>query len=67
MRIVLEYRNPSPTHCDVVIWVNGAFTGTLTLRQEELITFQDIIAQGVDQEFDTFTSRGNPDPRKEEK
>lgn len=66
MKITLEYRNPSPTHCEVVIWVNGANAGTLTLRQNELFPFQHIIATGTDTSFDTFLSRGNPDWKKEE-
>lgn len=66
MKITLEYRNPSPTHCDVVFWVNGDNAGALTLRQEELIPFQHILATGTDNPFDTFLTRGNPDWKKKE-
>lgn len=46
MRITLDYRNPTPSHCGVAIFVNGALAGTLTLRQDEIVSFQQILAAG---------------------
>lgn len=60
MKIVLEYRNPTPAHCDVVIFVNDALAGEIRLRQEELISFQMIICNGCHSTFDTFLSKGDP-------
>lgn len=68
MRITIEYRNPTPTHCNVAVWVNGALAGTLRLRQDELMTFQTVLQAGLSfrgtAEFpaDEFLARGNPDP-----
>jgi hypothetical protein len=58
VKINFEYRNPTPTHCDVAIFVNGAFTGTLTLRQEEIVIFSMILHAGCVKEFDSFLSSG---------
>ena len=65
MKIVLEYRNPTPSHCDVAVFVNGALTGVLTLRQEELGSFQMVLETGLTLAEDSFLSRGNPDPAPE--
>lgn len=62
MNITLDYRNPSPSHCNVAVFINGALTGTLTLRQDELATFQHILIHGMSANRDTFLSTGNPDP-----
>jgi len=62
VKITLSYRNPTPVHCDVAVFVNGALAGVLTLRQEELITFQHIIVSGMDEKRDQFLGTGNPDP-----
>lgn len=62
MNIVLHYETPTPSHCDVRIFINGALAGVLTLRQDELLTFQTIVLNGCMDPFDTFLSRGNPDP-----
>jgi hypothetical protein len=66
MRITLEYRNPTPAHCDVAVFVNGALAGTLTLRQEEIGSFDQIVHAGCARGIDTFLARGNPDPPKGE-
>lgn len=65
MRITLEYRHPTPSHCDVVVFVNGANAGTLRLRQEELGDFQMVIDHGLSLKTDEFLARGNPDPEPE--
>lgn len=62
MKITLDYRNPTPSHCDVAVFVNGALTGTLTLRQEELDVFQHIILHGMDDQRDEFLGTGDPGP-----
>lgn len=62
MRITLEYRNPSSTHCEVIVFVNGALTGTLVLRQSELGSFEQILSGGCAKGIDEFLSRGNPTP-----
>ena len=60
MKITLEYRNPTSTHCNVAVFINGALAGTLCMRQEELGTFDMIIHHGAGT-MDTVLSRGNPD------
>lgn len=65
MKITLDYRNPTPSHCDVAVYVNGALTGVLTLRQDELLTFQHIIVNGMDSRRDEFLGTGNPDAQPE--
>jgi hypothetical protein len=60
MRITLDYRNPTPAHCDVAVFINGALTGFLKLRQEEIDSFQHIIRQGMTLPDDVFLATGNP-------
>jgi hypothetical protein len=60
MTITLEYRDPSSTHCTVVVFINGANTGQLRLRQEELVTFQLVLQRGLSMPGDAFLARGNP-------
>ena len=63
MKITLEYRNPNPVHCDVVVFVNGANAGTLRLRQEEVVGFQRIVSAGcASARTDQFLSRGRSLP-----
>ena len=62
MKIILEYRNPTATHCDVAVFVNGALAGLLTLRQDELGSFDMIIAAGCMKGLDEFSSRGESLP-----
>ena len=62
MKIHLDYRNPTPSHCDVAVFVNGALAGVLTLRQEELGDFQQIISNGLSLPTDEFHGTGNPEP-----
>ena len=59
MRIHFEYKNPTPSHCDIAIFVNGALAGEITLRQGEIITFQDIILHGINPKLDKFNATGN--------
>ena len=59
MKITLEYRNPSPSHCDVAVFINGALTGILTLRQDEIGSFDQIISHGCAKDIDYFLGRGN--------
>lgn len=60
MKITLDYRHPSPSHCDVAVYINGALAGTLTLRQEELGEFQLVLNHGLSLPHDEFLSTGNP-------
>lgn len=62
MKITLDYRNPTPSHCEVGVYVNGALAGVLTLRQEEINLFQHIIANGMDAQRDQFLGTGDPGP-----
>lgn len=62
MKITLDYRNPTPTHCAVAVFINGALTGTLVLRQEELLPFQMVLSNGLSMPQDEFVSTGNPNP-----
>jgi len=55
MRIHFEYKNPTPSHCDIAIFVNGALAGRITLRQDEILIFQNIILQGINTKFDRFS------------
>lgn len=48
MDVTLEFRDWTPTHCDVAVFVNHALSGTLRLRQEELAGFTCIFARGHD-------------------
>lgn len=64
MRLHINFRNPTPSHCDVAVFVNGALAGVLTLRQEELFDFQDIVFNGQG-EYHQVRSDGNPNPREE--
>ena len=47
IRIALNYRNPTPSHCDVAIFINGALAGVLTLRQNEIAPFRQVISEGM--------------------
>lgn len=60
MKISLDYRNPTPSHCDVAIFVNGALAGTIRLRQEELDVFQSVISHGLHMLNDQFVATGSP-------
>lgn len=62
MKITLEYRDPTPSHCDVAVFINGALAGVLKLRQEEVGSLDMIIAHGCVRGIDVFLSRGNPNP-----
>ena len=62
MKITLDYRNPTPSHCDVAIFVNGAYAGVVTVRQSEVGEFQQVISNGLSLATDVFLSTGNPDP-----
>lgn len=67
MNITLDYRNPTHAHCDVAVYVNGALTGVLKLRQDELDSFQFIVANGMNLPGDVFLSTGDPGPYRNEK
>ena len=66
MNITLRYRHPTQTHCDVVVLIDDVVTGTLVLRQGDLMTFEHILIHGMLVNGDTFLSMGNPDPDPEE-
>lgn len=59
MRINLEYRDPTPAHCDVAVFVNGGLAGVLRLRQEELADFHRTIRRGTGP-GDRFETSGDP-------
>ena len=59
MRILIEYRHPTPAHCDVAVFVNGANAGTLRLRQDELASFESILRRGCETPGDDFVARGD--------
>jgi hypothetical protein len=62
VKIALEYRHPTPSHCDVAVFVNGALTGVLCLRQEEVDAFARIVLDGCLRNLDLFLERGDPTP-----
>jgi hypothetical protein len=64
MKITLDYRDPTPSHCYVAIFVNGAFTGQICLRQEEIDSFQHIVMRGMTLKGDVFLALGDPGPFK---
>lgn len=66
MRLTIEYRRPSPSHCDVAVYVNHALAGTLTLRQEELSDFHQILARGCGTGLHYFLATGLPTPPPED-
>lgn len=47
MRIALDLRHPTPSHCDVAVFVNGALAGVLTLRQAEIVEFRALVVAGA--------------------
>jgi hypothetical protein len=62
MKITLDYRHPTPSHCDIAVFVNGALTGQLRLRQEEVNAFARIVLDGCLRNLDLFTEKGDPTP-----
>ena len=40
MRITLDYGRPTPSHCTVAVFIDGALAGELVLRQSEVVAFQ---------------------------
>lgn len=62
MRIVLDFRNPTPAHCDVAVFVNGALSGVLKLRQDEIGDFHQVVSHGLSLSTDQFMSTGDPTP-----
>lgn len=61
MKITLDFRNPTPSHCDVAVFINGTYSGTLIMRQDEIGSFHQIIDYGLSLATDEFLSTGNPD------
>lgn len=61
MNIHLRYQNPSPAHCEVAVFVDGALAGVLRLRQEEVVGFQQIVSGGCVKGIDSFEASGSPD------
>lgn len=45
MRITLDFRNETPAHCDVAVFVEGALAGTITLRREECAPFRRAVTE----------------------
>ena len=62
MKISLDYRNASPMHCDIAVFINGAQAGVIRLRQDEIVSFQQIIAKGCVPSLDTFRCTGKSLP-----
>jgi hypothetical protein len=60
MKISLDYRNPTPSHCEVAVFVNNALAGVLTLRREEVEVFNSIVQRGADSQHDEVSSQGEP-------
>ena len=60
MKIALDYRNPTPTHCDVAVFVNGALAGVLNMRQEGVDEFQHVIKIGLHTPGDSLSARDDP-------
>ena len=63
MKIKFDYRNATPGHCDVAVFVNGGLAGILRLRQEEIVGFEQIVRAGTTFfACDSFgPTTGNPD------
>lgn len=60
MDVVIDFRHPTPSHCEVRVFLNGGLTGTLTLRQDEIMGFQQILGAGCRSAVDTFRATGDP-------
>jgi hypothetical protein len=60
MKIALDYRNPTPSHCEVAVLINGTLAGVLTIRQEDVDVFEDVIKTGLHLPGDSFSARGDP-------
>lgn len=60
MKITFDYRRPTPAHCAIGVFVNGACAGELTLRQDEIGPFQMIVQHGMTMPGDEFRGTGNP-------
>jgi hypothetical protein len=58
MKITLDYHNPTAAHCGVRVFINGALAGDLTLRQEEVGSFDMIVRGGCLKGLDTFLGTG---------
>ena len=60
MNIVLEYhvKGPIVPHRQVDVMINGEYTGTLTLRQDEVESFDQIIKRGCAAGIDTILVNG---------
>lgn len=44
MRISIEVKKQSPVHTTIAVFVNGAYSGSLVLRNEEVREFRTIIS-----------------------
>jgi hypothetical protein len=61
MRVTFNYRNPTPAHCDVAVFVNGALAGTLRMRRDEVVDLRRIVMAGCGDE-DFFVAHGSTSP-----
>lgn len=62
MKVHLNYRNPTGAHVQVGVFINGALSGTLTLRNEEVEDFQHIMVDGCSNGVDEFRASGHLGP-----
>jgi hypothetical protein len=62
MKITLEYRNPTPSHVDIAVFINGRNCGTLRVGQDDVIGLQQIISHGCAKGIDEFLGRGRSLP-----
>lgn len=59
MKISLDFRHPTPAHCDIAIFVDGGLAGTITLRQDEIVEFNEVVASGCKKVGVGFLRTGN--------
>ena len=60
MNITLIHKNPTPTHCEIEVIIDGDSVGILRPKQSRIGLLNIILTEGINPKFDTFVSKGNP-------
>lgn len=62
MKVHIKYENPTGAHVQLRLFINGALSGVLTLRNEEVEDFQHIMVDGCSNGVDGFRASGHLGP-----
>jgi hypothetical protein len=62
VNIRLHFSNSTTNHCDVGIYIDNELTGTLRLKQTEVVPFQMVIINGL-HHTDAFVATGSAEPQ----